>query len=506
MRPRAVDVVHENPIINSTWRLRGPQDGPSIDAEHKLLARPSTHALLPHCKMAWARPLPDAWARPFTSIRTLYLMPMLLSKHPPCQSLGNVHCLLTTPKTGSSALKTGFQLPVALDARRRGADACRHVLVPYRDPISRFISGVGTVHGRCSYRGPREYMANANRCAGVRTNGSLTTMVDFEAYARLLLTSVRGHMARCTDAQMLAHLLPQAVFAAAVPPDATLYGMTVEAASRPAVQDLHASSASASACAPLVTHKVNAEEGVGTAPVIRGLNETMLPGGLLEAIVRTYAADYAWLGMPLPPSVAAIGGLDSPGPTSLPTATSSREVEQPTEETTTPRLVRPPVRAVREPAIAGEVKDGPRVEARAALATAARARAIAAARAKAVAAARAKAAAARARAKATGASASSGDGDECEPPTALDALMLSARLPAALYCGAFHAEDVRPGDLCGLVRHGGGDGGAGDGGRAALLETFAQLNVRDAAHAAALAGRVQAKCVERPSLQSAVDP
>jgi len=353
MRPRAVDVVHENPIINSTWRLRGPQDGPSIDAEHKLLARPSTHALLPHCKMAWARPLPDAWARPFTSIRTLYLMPMLLSKHPPCQSLGNVHCLLTTPKTGSSALKTGFQLPVALDARRRGADACRHVLVPYRDPISRFISGVGTVHGRCSYRGPREYMANANRCAGVRTNGSLTTMVDFEAYARLLLTSVRGHMARCTDAQMLAHLLPQAVFAAAVPPDATLYGMTVEAASRPAVQDLHASSASASACAPLVTHKVNAEEGVGTAPVIRGLNETMLPGGLLEAIVRTYAADYAWLGMPLPPSVAAIGGLDSPGPTSLPTATSSREVEQPTEETTTPRLVRPPVRAVREPAIAG---------------------------------------------------------------------------------------------------------------------------------------------------------
>ena len=111
---------------------------------------------------------------------------------------------------------------------------------------------------------------------------------------------------------------------------------------------------------------------------------------------------------------------------------------------------------------------------------------------------------AKARTAAANSSATSGSG-ECRPPTPLDALMRSARLPVAQYCGVFHSEDVRLGDLCGLEKHSGGGGGVGGGadgsgaGRAALLGIFAELNVSDAAHAAVLADRVHAKCDEMRS-------
>ena len=89
-------------------------------------------------------------------------------------------------------------------------------------------------------------------------------------------------------------------------------------------------------------------------------------------------------------------------------------------------------------------------------------------------------------------SSTSGANDECKPATVIDLLMRSARLPAALYCAAFHREEVQIGDLCGLEKH-------DRYGHAALLETFAQLNVSDAAHASALADAVRARCVEMRS-------
>lgn len=236
-------------------------------------------------------------------------MPQSLSKNFRCAALDTTHCLLQMPKAGSSSMKLGFQLPLGVNAtlialQDHPERQCQHVLTTFRDPVERFISGLGTIYHRLresAHRGDLAAVsAGADRTPELQQliGMHLNTMHDFEVYAALLIRMIDARLKRCESFGVFNHLYPQALYAALVPDRARLYAATVEAMSRAAVSKF-----AAVGCAPLISKRGNnAGEGNRDGSILHGLSAAKLPPKLHEKIVEYYTVDYHFLSMTIPSS------------------------------------------------------------------------------------------------------------------------------------------------------------------------------------------------------------
>mmetsp|Transcript_30998 Transcript_30998/g.51382 ORF Transcript_30998/g.51382 Transcript_30998/m.51382 type:complete len:291 (-) Transcript_30998:645-1517(-) len=237
--------------------------------------------------------------QPFVIART-YVQPMVLSANPHCNKLGASHCFVQVPKTGSTALKHGFELPINLNSSARSINEhlygdCRHVLFPFRDPLERFISGLGTVYHRVG-KHRTVYDLEFTQIMGPDSL-ALHSFSDLEAYCRNIISFLQTNIFKCKGLGTLTHLLPQVLFAAVLPPQAQLYGATIEALDQGYVTY---KAGNVSACAPHLDSIVNFEEGAKEAPVLHGLKPENLSSELRQLIVDFYKVDYEWLGLPWP--------------------------------------------------------------------------------------------------------------------------------------------------------------------------------------------------------------
>jgi len=217
--------------------------------------------------------------------------------------LGVAECLLQVPKTGSSFLKSSLGLPTNVNlsslhvSQRHPESKCTKVLVPIRDPVERFLSGIGTIYKRSCSSGAE---GSGKLQAAHHCRGPLTTIHSLAKFARAVLDIISRAMNHCSDVgamgyNQLTHVIPQVAFAALVAsPDARMYGITAGATAQLPQQQ------QPGVCQPLMLGKVNAGEGVGEVPVLRGLNTSGIPPSLMNDIASVYAVDYAWLGISLP--------------------------------------------------------------------------------------------------------------------------------------------------------------------------------------------------------------
>ena len=263
----------------------------------------------------------------------MWLMPLSLSNITGCSQLGATECLLQVPKTGSTFLKVSFGLPMNVDtsklrgAQRHPESTCKQLVVPIRDPVQRFLSGLGTVHhrdcGRAASNTTKSRLRLGHHCAALRT------MSDLTKFAEAILGILRRVLNSCADVGamgygQLSHMLPQSAFATLVSSrDVRLHAVMLSSTSSVTKQSnsvmLHAamhsssrpthiagstnmdmSTFSGSLCKPRLFGKVNEAEGMSEAPVLRGINISVLPLQLVRSIVDLYSVDYTWLQIPRP--------------------------------------------------------------------------------------------------------------------------------------------------------------------------------------------------------------
>ena len=235
-----------------------------------------------------------------SDLRTLareYVLPLRWSGHAGCRLSPVSDCFVQVPKVGSTSLKIllGLMDPCtmqlvtraphhkqtkpsglasakssetstssaatssALDAADEGWLPCGRMILPVRDPVLRFLSGMGTVYARsqatlsrsrpnCSMAADASGPAKgAGATGGVAAEddaqldacvwGPLDTLQAFERYGYRLLALVERSLAECApsgightafQSDVARHLLPQTVFAATAPPGAVLYATDVE--------------------------------------------------------------------------------------------------------------------------------------------------------------------------------------------------------------------------------------------------------------------------------------
>ena len=99
---------------------------------------------------------------------------------------------------------------------------CRHTLVTWRDPISRFVSGIRTIHARTV----RTWCLNQPDFAGTSLCTRISDRAEWQRYATAVLDEVEQILRSCTPLsqagpQNLApdffHILPQWVFLRLLP-------------------------------------------------------------------------------------------------------------------------------------------------------------------------------------------------------------------------------------------------------------------------------------------------
>ena len=134
-------------------------------------------------------------------------------------------CYVQVLKTGTSAVKTMFRLPiVGFSPWARGVPrSCALSLVTWREPIARFVSGISTIHARSRpwCQSLRALERSPELCTRIHTLGG------WVAYARAVLDALEHDALRpCVPlplagpqnlAPELLHVLPQWAFLALLP-------------------------------------------------------------------------------------------------------------------------------------------------------------------------------------------------------------------------------------------------------------------------------------------------
>ena len=150
-------------------------------------------------------------------MRRFFLMSLRASASPGCRQHTS-DCYLQIPKTGSTTLKAAFGLPVNLDRDQKLlSETCASILTSVRDPIERFVSGVGTTWRR--FRAEAETCRDTGRCLppapfGLSSPPDDLDAASFDAYAWRALDAVKN-ATTCPSWKALRHaqhLLPQWTF------------------------------------------------------------------------------------------------------------------------------------------------------------------------------------------------------------------------------------------------------------------------------------------------------
>jgi hypothetical protein len=309
-------------------------------------------------------------------IEWIYTMPLALSSKRGCLSSEwrvSRDCYLQTPKTGSTSVKAALGLPSYPNSALLGrwhnrGGWCERVLLTWRDPVERFISGIATIHHRSclAAHDKGRPMAPFNASVTGRKNGRnftsrseelrrdwcrpLGTLAELETYSgRLLLLLLQnmlpaGRAGKCPEAGLghATHLLPQALFAAlpTVARARERYITTVTALSERAAREAANVTGNGTACGVAELQELNAHEGgaataeaiaTGVAiararnksvdepawratwameyeqsrTVLDGLTPARLSDRLVQQITRFYADDYALFSHAPPTSVQA---------------------------------------------------------------------------------------------------------------------------------------------------------------------------------------------------------
>ena len=161
-----------------------------------------------------------------------YVVNLQLSRDAGCKAHTST-CYVQVPKTGSASVKFALGIPLTFSAPRAigyTAARCSLTLVTYREPLSRFISAISTVHvqaqpwcGRSS-----RFLQQRVLCHRLRDTTA------FEQYANLVLDELNEQTRNCSDQLIskgplsaLINLLPQTVFHALLPPRSQVQYMTV---------------------------------------------------------------------------------------------------------------------------------------------------------------------------------------------------------------------------------------------------------------------------------------
>jgi len=221
--------------------------------------------------------LPPTWVagdlRKCWRVRKAFTVPLTLSASTECARHAEHACLIQIPKTGSTTLKTALGLPINSNSKRT---SCTSVLAPTRDPLLRFVSGIGTIWHRS-----RDNIARPSRL-------NATTFSD---YSLAVLKHIERAMTNCShmgELGSMLHLLPQSTFmslvchlrsADHVTPESLLVGPT-------GGNDLDAL-LHGTKCAVPEMHR-NANEGFATAAD----RPTEMSEQLLSAVKRVYKDDF----------------------------------------------------------------------------------------------------------------------------------------------------------------------------------------------------------------------
>ena len=147
-------------------------------------------------------------------------------------------CYVQIPKTGSSSVKEAFRFPQGYgpaDAWPSGHPSCNATLVVVRsDPVSRFISAIGTVHQRT-----RPWCLRSRRFNGSRSLcHKLDKLPAFEEYAITVLEELGDWVSTCahipkppwswSNSPDLLHLLPQWMFLSVFRGPITLHALPID--------------------------------------------------------------------------------------------------------------------------------------------------------------------------------------------------------------------------------------------------------------------------------------
>lgn len=269
-----------------------------------------------------------------------WLLPLSTSHNQHCRAVGAEECYLQVPKTGSSFAKSKLGLPI-VGQRGESVTQCRHVLLTYRDPIERFISGVGTIYSHDCHMGGTIPECNMRPdCQSARKTywcsiKRMETLRQFEDYALKIINLTYVALHKCEPFNgYMNHVLPQSAFAGVVGEGAQMYGVSVRALSlannvqlssqgavRIAEMDApgdidtrgdtarkdpmtkserdHARELNLRHCPLPRPHHSNEKEGVDVA-ILKTLKTSDLSPRLLRDLVRLYSDDYAWLRLPRP--------------------------------------------------------------------------------------------------------------------------------------------------------------------------------------------------------------
>ena len=166
----------------------------------------------------------------------LYILQFSKSLDSGCQRFRG-RCYVQVPKTGSSAVKSLFGLPIVGSTRptpsiaRNGSvtwkvSFCAQTLVTLREPMARFISGIQTIHKRTA-RWCHQFV-NESAIAGLDKASCqrLQTADEWMRYADLIIDEVSEILRDCTRMQEAGpqnlapeffHILPQWIFLRLIP-------------------------------------------------------------------------------------------------------------------------------------------------------------------------------------------------------------------------------------------------------------------------------------------------
>mmetsp|Transcript_17723 Transcript_17723/g.52714 ORF Transcript_17723/g.52714 Transcript_17723/m.52714 type:complete len:275 (-) Transcript_17723:80-904(-) len=138
-------------------------------------------------------------------LRRSFLMTLRASHFSDCRQAGDAGaCYLQIPKTASTTLKVALGLPINLGGN--GSNGCSSVFTSVRDPIERFVSGMGTIWNRFDHDTRPHVLKDV-------LPDKLESQT-FEAYAKAVIKAVRN--ARTCQAALALrhaiHLLPQQAF------------------------------------------------------------------------------------------------------------------------------------------------------------------------------------------------------------------------------------------------------------------------------------------------------
>jgi hypothetical protein len=323
------------------------------------LQRSTSSLLARHCTPSQLASL----SRELQWIENLYLMPLSTSKNAACSHASSARssCLIQIPKTGSTSMKASLRLPFEygdhFEAHSKILEGsnfrlqCKRLLVPVRDPYSRFITSAMTVRTHFAQLGERmssncsihdhnaRPLTHGMACA---QRGIINSTQEFTDYAHGVLNDLEQRIRTCRLYPAswssrkhfieASHTFPQALFVGLAEANATLFGLNISsyqhALARAVATDLHRANATQTtdeggevpetslltlrhatmigACGALVPIKAGSKQGlserdegkgqVSTAAIPDIMGTSSLSTQLRARIRQVYSDDFELLG------------------------------------------------------------------------------------------------------------------------------------------------------------------------------------------------------------------